>query len=224
MKEIAYSAKTKLKSTSGVSVLVAMVLFLVAAMVSAVVISAAYTAFKSVFHDIENEQDYLAVSSAARLIGESLADTECTITEKETRVAGESTDLETTYVCTGTLGAYMTSFMDNQLSSQHELTVSLDSLSGDAKKALSPTPCKFKFRITPVNIEKPENNYMITGYVMSDSFEQKVWITAYAVPVGDDPETHEDTDQSNHDIKYYTTVTKIKWSDVRLDAAGGTND
>lgn len=64
----------KLHSRRGASILLALLLFLVAAMVVSVVLSAALTAARRVDDDRKREQDFLAVSSAARFLKQALED------------------------------------------------------------------------------------------------------------------------------------------------------
>lgn len=80
----------KLKSQSGVSVLVALILFLVASMVSVTILSAAVTAVKRVHDDRVQQQDYLAVSSAARLFAQCMEETTLTVTTVTENDAVES--------------------------------------------------------------------------------------------------------------------------------------
>lgn len=65
--------KEKLHSSSGASILMALLLLLVALMVSLVILSAAISAVKAVRSDREQQQLYLTVSSAAELIRDSIA-------------------------------------------------------------------------------------------------------------------------------------------------------
>ena len=62
----------KLKSRSGTSLLYALAVFVVATMVSAVILNSAVTANKRVHDDRSEEQSYLALSSTARLIAKQL--------------------------------------------------------------------------------------------------------------------------------------------------------
>ncbi len=66
----------KLKSRSGTSLLYALAVFVVATMVSAVILNSAVTANKRVHDDRSEEQSYLALSSTARLIAKQLNNTD----------------------------------------------------------------------------------------------------------------------------------------------------
>ena len=62
----------KLHSRRGASILLALLLFLVASMVVSVILSASLTAVSRVNDDREREQEYLAVSSAAKFFAKAL--------------------------------------------------------------------------------------------------------------------------------------------------------
>ena len=62
----------KLRSERGASILMALVLLLLASMVSAVILTAATSAARRVRNDREAQQDYLTVSSAAEMIRDSI--------------------------------------------------------------------------------------------------------------------------------------------------------
>ena len=71
----------KLHSRRGASLLYALALLLVTATVSTVVLTSAVTANRRVHDDRQEEQNYLALSSAAKLIVKSLKDSECVVLE-----------------------------------------------------------------------------------------------------------------------------------------------
>ncbi len=73
----------KLKDTSGVSIIIAMVAFLVVTMVSVVIVSAALTAAKTVHDDREAKQNMLYLTSAAKLIRSELEGDNSYITYEE---------------------------------------------------------------------------------------------------------------------------------------------
>ena len=62
----------KLKNDQGVTILMALLLVLTAAVVSAVILSAALSAARRVNGDRTAQQNYLAVSSAAELVRDSI--------------------------------------------------------------------------------------------------------------------------------------------------------
>lgn len=102
-------ARQKLHSRSGASILLALLLFLVAAMVCAVIVSASFTAAKRVYDDKTGEQDYLTVSSAAKTLKEGLLASGVTYTTTVTTTVQpdgtSSSETETSETPTGPLGA-----------------------------------------------------------------------------------------------------------------------
>jgi len=86
------AVKTKLRSQTGASLLIALLFFLVAMMVGAVVLTAAATNAGRLARNRQEQQNYLAVSSAARLVKEDFRDTTFTVGYK-----GVTTITTTTY-------------------------------------------------------------------------------------------------------------------------------
>lgn len=74
----------KLKNEQGVTILMALLLVLTAAVVSAVILSAALSAARRVNGDRTAQQNYLAVSSAAELVRDSIDQMQYTETTKMT--------------------------------------------------------------------------------------------------------------------------------------------
>lgn len=70
----------KLKNEQGVTILMALLLVLTAAVVSAVILSAALSAARRVNGDRAAQQNYLAVSSAAELVRDSIDQMQYTVT------------------------------------------------------------------------------------------------------------------------------------------------
>ena len=62
----------RLRDKSGKTILLALVLMMLAMVVGAVILSAAHSAARTVRRDRQSQQDYLAVSSAAELIRDSI--------------------------------------------------------------------------------------------------------------------------------------------------------
>ena len=73
----------KLKSRCGASLIIALLLFFVASMVSMLILTASLTAAKRMRDDRDREQEYLALSSAARTVKKSLESSSVTFTEEE---------------------------------------------------------------------------------------------------------------------------------------------
>lgn len=76
--------KKKIQSQSGASFLFALLAFLVAAMVSVTIVSAAVTTVKRVNSDRDAQQAQLTLISAARLVRDEMEKTRYVITTKET--------------------------------------------------------------------------------------------------------------------------------------------
>ena len=76
--------RKKLNSSEGISVLMGLLLFLIASILSAVMLSAALTAVKSVTSDQKVEQNYLTCSSAATTLRDAISNTKVIKTEKVT--------------------------------------------------------------------------------------------------------------------------------------------
>lgn len=74
------SIRKKLKSTDGISILFGILFFLIASILSVVILSASVAAIKSVTSDRKLEQNYLTCSSAAKTLRDAITGT--TITEK----------------------------------------------------------------------------------------------------------------------------------------------
>jgi type II secretory pathway pseudopilin PulG len=83
--------KRKLTSTDGISVLFGLLFFLVAAILSAVMISASVTAIKSVTSDYKTEQNYQTCAGAAAIIRDAITDTTVTETIETTTKSGKTT-------------------------------------------------------------------------------------------------------------------------------------
>lgn len=93
----------KLKSSEGISILYALLMFIVAAVVCAIIIAAALTSVKAVRNDFDEEQAFLTVESAEKLIeadinGGSLVFEKVTTTpcDKDKKPTGSSSVTERT--------------------------------------------------------------------------------------------------------------------------------
>lgn len=113
----------KLKNEQGVTILMALLLVLTAAVVSAVILSAALSAARRVNGDRTAQQNYLAVSSAAELVRDSIRTQKyekyvktVTTVVKDTATGEERTEVkvETDEHCpTGLMGAWLTDGAQN---------------------------------------------------------------------------------------------------------------
>ena len=82
------SIKQKLKSENGASFLLALLAFLVAAMVCVTIITAATSSVKRVHSDRESQQMQLAITSAAQLVRDTMGETQYCITTVTTTEKG----------------------------------------------------------------------------------------------------------------------------------------
>ena len=92
--------KQKLKSENGASFLLALLAFLVAAMVCVTIITAATSSVKRVHSDRESQQMQLAITSAAQLVRDTMEETKYSITTVTT-TEKDGTKIETTKTATG---------------------------------------------------------------------------------------------------------------------------
>lgn len=118
-------AKRKLNSSRGASILLALVLFLLCAMVSAVVVGSAMTNMQKVKNRQEQQQVYYSVSSAARLIHDAMS-----------QVTFTGTESMQTYGCAGevTSGTTGVTFVNNDQHPSAEyypITFDMDDTSKD---------------------------------------------------------------------------------------------
>ena len=105
----------KLKNEQGVTILMALLLVLTAAVVSAVILSAALSAARRVNGDRTSQQNYLAVSSAAELVRDSIdqmryTETTTTTYERDEKSEGyvQTGSSSTEKLPTGLMGDWLT--------------------------------------------------------------------------------------------------------------------
>lgn len=227
----------KICNNSGASILMALVVFLAAAMVSVVIISASLTALKRVNDDRDEREKSLAVNSAARLVAECLADTTIIEYEIETKPAeghvGETTTdvsvmglgdfkeiLEDMYTAASVDGDYSaitrnytltyTASDDDSTTDDDEIMDCLISMSMNRKKKSSTeeyTDHTDKYRITGEIILKPQG-------VGNADIANKVNFSAY-IPV--DPVPVYNTDTTTDPSKIITTkTTTYRWNGLEI--------
>ena len=92
--------KQKLKSENGASFLLALLAFLVAALVCVTIITAATSSVKRVHSDRESQQMQLAITSAAQLVRDTMGETQYRITTVTTTEKGNA-KTETTKTAAG---------------------------------------------------------------------------------------------------------------------------
>ncbi len=110
----------KLKNEQGVTILMALLLVLTAAVVSAVILSAALSAARRVNGDRTAQQNYLAVSSAAELVRDSIdqmryTETTTTTYERDEKSEGyvQTGSSSTEKLPTGLMGDWLTDGAQN---------------------------------------------------------------------------------------------------------------
>ncbi len=201
----------KLKSKCGISVLFALLLFLVAAMISMVVLSASVTAVKRVHDDGLRQRESLSVSSAAKLLSECISESSVTVTSVTTEVEGEEPETIVSYATSGSLGDPLQQILAALPGeTRHEFRV----------RQSDGTVCVFDFQINPNgSYEDPTDPYKIKGIVQQEGGEQNVYLTAW---IPSTPTPVISTQQIEEEHKTITTsVTIYKWNKVELSTTGG---
>ena len=97
--------KRKLNSSKGASVIIALLYFLVAMMVGAVVLTAAATNAGSASHALKDQQEYYAVESAIKLIRSDMAKEKIVISDDGCSFEGEGKILPKAVASTFTIGS-----------------------------------------------------------------------------------------------------------------------
>ena len=92
----------KLKQGRGATILMAILLVLIASIIAAVILSAALSAYHTLRRDRENQQNYLAVSSAAELLRDAILGDEYTRTVITQTVTDPETQLSSTLLYSDT--------------------------------------------------------------------------------------------------------------------------
>lgn len=218
----------KLNSKSGVSILIALVLFLIASMVSVVVIHASLTAIKRVQDDKKREEELLTVSSAARLLEKAIKASDVTVTEVHTETetfteGGESTvpppSDTTNYSPSGRLGKLLEVLVKDGFPANETYVVTVDPDWGDEETLPA---CTFTFTVKPydASYEDSTDSYKIEGVVETAGSRQKVFLTAW-IPITPVPEiTHDNKEDQESGVSVKKTVerrvTRYVWSGVEL--------
>ncbi|MCR5097865.1 MAG: hypothetical protein K6B14_02835 [Lachnospiraceae bacterium] len=216
----------KLKYRRGASLLIAMIVFLAASMVSVVIISAALTSLKTVNDDRKKKEEYLAVNSAARLVAECISSSECHLYEKTDRtkvfgiIAYESEYTETD--STGTFGEVLKKMLmeaDTVGPPDRKYEISLQKIMNGEDELIP--ECKIYLRMAPRNTDSEEDNYKITGEVFvgdGSGISQKVYLTAVmgTQPQRSGPYINDDNLVLGSGVEtiYYTTT--YKWDNINI--------
>lgn len=216
--------KKKIHSQSGASFLLALLAFLVAAVVSVVIVTAAVTNVKRIYSDREAQQDHLTLLSAAQLVRDEMEKTRYIITTTTTTTTttgenGEEITETTTTVdksAEGTFAAEMKDAVDH-----------VDEYS-------TPFSTAFKVKVDGLDDMKPVK----VSFVMKAEEEEKYYLvfTLSIDETGEADETlflkmtspgieySDTTENGNQTIK----TEEIKWKNGIIsavgDTAGGTNE
>ena len=193
--------RCRLKSESGVTVLYALLIMIVATMVSVVIINAAVTSVKTMHDDLVRERETIAVGSAAKLLAKCIKESYVTVTPQKAEDPEETDTTE--YSGYGPMGDFLTKVIQDREegSLTHTMTVTFDS--GDF--------CSFTFSINPVDGDYSGNadeEYQIRGTVTTEDGTEKVYLTAYISGLA------QTSTPTRTDIIY-------KWDKVSLSTAGG---
>lgn len=219
----------KLNSKSGVSILIALILFLVASMVSVVVIHASLTAIKRVQDDKKREEELLTVSSAARLLERAIKASDVTVTVVHTETetfteGGESTvrhHTSTDYTGSGPLGNLLEVPVKDGFPASETYVVTVDPDWGDEETLPG---CTFTFTVKPydASYEDSTDSYKIDGVVETAGSRQKVFLTAWipTTPVPKITTEHDYEEDQESGVSVEETVerrvTRYVWSGVEL--------
>ena len=133
---------SKLKDRHGASILMAMIVFLTATMVSVVLISAALTAAKRVKDDRRDKEEYLAVSSAARVFTGQLKSLTCV---KTVNVQDDEASAMRTYYDSDNSDGVMTVYNADDSSDDNRFDILLEQMVKDADSGTTP---KYTFDIS----------------------------------------------------------------------------
>ena len=196
----------KLHSQRGETMLMALLLFLVGVMVSAVILAAAISAESDAKAAREEQQAYLTVSSAAELFRDSIQSGSggyreiVTKTNSGTQLQGTKTEKQN---ASGPFSEIFNNVIPTLLKSpstyQKPFTLSMDGLE-DVTMELSIQPKQGdndQFTLTAVFYNDPEGDHpcrMTVRFTGTTTVENTDWADDYT---------------GNH---YYATTTKIKWT------------
>ncbi|MGN1141648.1 MAG: hypothetical protein ACI4TF_10630 [Oliverpabstia sp.] len=202
--------KEKLHNNRGVSFLFALLAFMVAAMVSVTIITAAVSSIKRVYNDREEQQAHLTLTSAAQLIRDEMLDTTVkeVVTIKNSGNSEENKTTETT--STGAFGVDMqdaVKYVDiNDLtysSGSKFIKIEADSLNMDGVKAT--------FTMQADAAEK----YKVIFTLTLENSEETIYLTMTGSP--GQTTTSTSTDQG---VQTTTNTTEIKWNNPIIGGLG----
>lgn len=220
----------KIKDNRGASLVISLVIFLVASMVSITIVSAALTAVKRVNNDKEETAAYYAVSSAAKLFSEQLKNSSCTVIKTETTMEEEdedgnvlkSVDERTDYECSGPLRNVLLDIIKRTDHMIPEYDRTLEITVSDEESEYPDLTCSVILHINPASpngIEEYENELDV--YKMTADFECRenhIFMSAW-IPNAPDPQKTVTTETIGR-----TTITTVQtevtyvWSGIDLSS------
>ena len=223
--------KEKLHSQSGASFLLALLAFLVAAVVSVVIVTAAVTNVKRIYSDREAQQDHLTLLSAAQLVRDEMNKTlyiyETTVTTTVTKDAeGKETEDTHTSEKEYAVGTFETQIeaafqhFKNNGSTYDSDSISNFTISVDELKTVN-----VSFTMQP-----KQEQYKIVFTLSIDNSGEPLSVknsdkTLFLVMLGSGPSPYGEAKYSDNSV---TTSKAIQWKTGIIsavgDTAGGTNE
>lgn len=156
----------KLNNKHGVSILFAMMLFLVVAMVSVVIIASSYTSVKRTNSIKDTKQDVLTLESAALLLKNNINNVEVIITDNGNDYVNPSSNLFTSYIVPITRSYY-----ENNSSMCNLNIFDISQLQGDYSATVKVVnSCEYE------NISGGEDDKVMFTLTLDDSNE-KIYVT-----------------------------------------------
>ncbi|MGN0169637.1 MAG: hypothetical protein ACI39H_02620 [Lachnospiraceae bacterium] len=213
--------KQKIHSQSGASFLFALLAFLVAAMVSITIVSAAVTSVRRVNSDREEQQEHLTLTSAAQLVRNGMESTEYIIEEITEEIISQGTGTTTdTTIQKSAIGMFAT-----------EMKTAVEHVDTYQSQYVSGADSGFELEITGAEMEnvdvsfvmeaEAENKYkVIFTFVIKNSGET-LFLTMNGVVDTGAPETSTSQDETGSKKTTTTTTTTITWNQPIINGLGG---
>ena len=220
----------KLNSNQGASLLIALLVFLVASMVSVVIVSASLTAVKRVRDDQDEIANQLAVNSAARLVADCITESGFTVTKTTTTLPAPDenpnpspTSNETLSYVGAETGPDSWRVPWGQLLYRLYDPASLNPLQDTTLEITAPTSsgtevmpdCIVTLRMDSTSIGQQESSktYPVNGKITTKTADgPTVYLTAYIASL----QTYEDTKSTPDEGTVNTKITYYKWTDTEL--------
>ena len=209
----------KLHSQRGETMLMALLLFLVGVMVSAVILAAAVSAAKTIRTDREHQQTYLTVSSAAALVRDSILNGSGNYTTTETKIYKDSSyqilyqEKNTPYPATGNFSSIMNNGIKT-LKTEPRFPYSYTCTIQDENKQYEPVTAVFS--LTTQNSEADgQISYLLTVTFTAGSGDHQCKMTLKMQGVSSTGTPQRTWEWSYSELRYYyyqTTTTTIDWT------------